>query len=147
MLCPRCNAQYPDHSNFCFHCGLQVNPNMPPQPNAPFNPNMPPMGNPMNMAPGMDDKKETYLFRLGMICFIVNMFWAFYRFIGTLLKSEIMYDMHYIMDYIQVLTYSMVLLFSFIYVKRPNYKTTLIVFFVVSVIFTVFSKMLNSYYY
>ena len=147
MICKRCNAQFPDHSQFCFHCGLPVNA---PPGGMPFQ--QQPFGQPQNFGafPPVNDSgpaepKEKQLFQLGLIAFCTIGFWFLLRLLGRMMGGYEFYRYQKALDFLNILTSAMVPLFAMIFVKNKNLKTPLIVFFILTILLGFLDKFVFGY--
>lgn len=128
MICNRCGLQLYDGANFCANCGVQFNPNVYRQYQAP--PNFP-MGN----SPEAEaENSQKSIFMLGFISFAVSMFWIFITLVQRFLGLGIFGRSGIIIRLLSVVTSVLILFLCFLWVKKQNHKNILLILLIVSVL-------------
>ena len=141
MICNNCRYQSPDGLNFCPNCGIQFNPNAfraQQVPQSVSNFNIP--------ATETPDAAQKSIFTLGLIAFGVNMIWILIGLFNDLMGYEFYMRFSIVFKIISLVTTVASLFFSFLFVKKQSYKTTLLILFIVLVLIEIIRIFLRQFF-
>jgi len=140
MICNQCGMQLYDGANFCPNCGVQFNPNV-------YRYQQPqnfPQGNfPEN---GESDKMQKAIFTLGLVSFCVNVFWIFIGFLQRFIGFNLLGRSGFFYQSLSVLGSVVIVFLSFIFAKKQNHKTILLILFIVLVLFEIYQFFFRHFF-